>query len=349
MSAISDVTPDRWVPVRSPQVKASDQPADSNIDDVGNLRELIRDGDQGKRIALALSLLLVEITRRANDTLCGDTAMRYRDIAVAFAQRGAFDQAWAAVKAADRELLQTYSPEQLRAEAVRTALEADAKLKGWRAEHIRARLGVSAQRSNAGSEADAHTADRPVVSAATVIECRRVLDDAVDTVYRKLGLLRQRLRWSALSLIGTLLLVVTTWLTAAATGVDPVRHSGLLDDWSSLLVVLSLGALGAALSGLLSVRDRTIDARVPDLSLGWAMLVWRPVVGAASAFVLVLILQSGVAGLALDSSAALVAALIAGTTELVVTNAIGRAGVVIKQSGAGSATAPAPGADRDTR
>jgi hypothetical protein len=340
MSAISAITPNKVVPARPLPLPAPGRAADPNLnnDRLADLGGLLRAGGQGKRVALELALVQVEIDRRADGTSSGAAATGYRDIAVAFAQRGAFDQAWIAVKAADRELLETYGPDELRAEAARITREADAKLKGWRAAHIRASLGASARRTN-GS----------VVSARTVIECRRVLDDAADTVYRKLGLLRRRLRWSAVTLIGTMLMVVTAWLAAAGAGVDPVVRSGLLDHWSSLLVVLTLGTLGAALSGLLSMGDRMTDARVPDLSLGLALLVWRPVVGAASAFAVVLILQSGVAGLALDSSAALVAALIAGTTEQVVTHAIGRAGALIKQGTAGPATAPNPPADRETR
>jgi hypothetical protein len=340
MSAISDITPDSVAPARQLLLEAPGQVAHSNLDDDHpvDLAGLLRCGDQGRRVALAIALVQVEINRRGTGTSSGAAATSYCDIAVALAQRGAFDQAWTAVKAADRELLEAYGPDELRAEAARLTLEADAKLKGWRADHVRALLGASARQSSG-----------PVVSARAVIECRRVLDDAADTVYRKLGLLRRRLRWSALSLIGTLLLVVAAWLAAAGAGVDPIQRSGLLDNWSSLLVVLSLGALGAALSGVLSMRDRMIDARVPDLNLSWTLLVWRPVIGAASAFSVVLILQSGVAGLGLDSSAALVAALIAGTTEQVVTNAIGRAGALIKQGTAGSATAPDPQAEREAR
>ncbi len=277
---------------------------------------------------MQLDLQSVEIERRRErgpqrwETL----ANHYREIAGSFAEAGAYDEAWAAFKAADRELIHAYDTDELETEADRVRLEAANKLVEWRREFVLQRIP---QRVPGTPYAGVAT-DSPAWTNI-VKECRRVLDDALDNRYRKLGLLRYRLQWSALSLIASLLAALAAWLIAVNHGLNPSTATSLLSDWRSVLVVLSLGALGASLSGLLSIREQRVDARLPDLTEVWLLVGWRPVVGAASAFVLVLILQSGVDGLALTSAAAVVAALVAGFTERAVTSAIGSASAAIQR------------------
>jgi hypothetical protein len=267
-----------------------------------------------------------EAPPRAQAALSWETAAkRYRTIAKQFADQGNLNDAWTALKAADRELLHAYTDQEIEDEAARVRLEAESKLDDWRQKFI-------FQCIPAVDNEIMHERNRCAPSVEIVKECRRVLDDALDNKYRKLSLLRQRLKYSAFALIGSVLIAVAAWLIAIGTGLSPGDLPHLLSDWRSVLVVLNLGSLGASLSGLLSLRDQKLNVRIPDLREGWALLVWRPVVGAASALVLVLLLQSGVGGLALDSSAALVAAVVAGFSEQAVSGAVGRASAVIEKS-----------------
>ena len=139
--------------------------------------------------------------------------------------------------------------DEVETEAARVRLEAESKLVEWRREFILQRIPERVPGTPAVGVATDSSAWTNVVK-----ECRRVLDDALDNRYRKLGLLRYRLQWSALSLIVSLLTALAAWLIAVNHGLNPSTATSLLSDWRSVLVVLSLGALGASLSGLLSIR-----------------------------------------------------------------------------------------------
>jgi hypothetical protein len=271
-------------------------------------------------------------------------ATAFRKTAGQYAENRQFDEAWAAYKSADRELLHAYSTEELTNEAMRVRLEANAKLSSWRLNTLNEFLHAGSTQctdpNQANSINDASEAKTPQtqtgpfrrgpVTVASVIASRHLLDDALDNHYRKLSLLRKRIQYSAWSLAATLLITITVSWVAFALGLSIEPDSQLLEDARSMLIVVSLGALGASLSGLLDLKRSDLTGRIPDLQQGWAFGVWLPLVGAASAFVLVLLLQSGLGGLDVDASAALVAAVAAGFSERIVTNAVGVAVESIK-------------------
>ena len=261
------------------------------------------------RLRTGLPLSADEATARLRHGQAGDiesTVEWYqrhsalRATAVARAEDHDLNGAWTALKAASRELLWAYDDAELAQEAARVRAEASDKLRGWRRTCIIEAIDDAA----------------PQPSLRTVLECRRVLDDGLDNSYLKSAMLRERLAVSSVSLFVGLVLVF------AFAGVVGDPEPNLLANVPSALLVGSLGAVGATLSALFSLRDQELVARIPDLQQSWLLIPLRPLIGAASALVMVLILQSGVAGLQLDSRAALAAAVGAGFSERWATRAV---------------------------
>lgn len=243
-----------------------------------------------------------------------ETAEKLEQQARAHKEAGERNAAWSALKAADRELIWDFSLEELRLEVERVAFESKSKLSGWRAKTVSAVLSPECGRLT--------DADELSELRHRVFVSRRILDEALDNVHRKNDMLRIQVGRSALS--ATVLLAVASIVLAlqVRAGWSPSEIGYLLGDLQSFAVVLVLGAVGASLSGLLTLARTNGASRAPDLRLRWIFLKYRPVIGAISAIVVVAILQSGVAGLSVTSEAALVASIVAGFSERLVTRSL---------------------------
>ena len=220
--------------------------------------------------------------------------------------RGRVNVAWPSLKAAQRELIDTYDLPRLRAAADEIREEATEKLSdGWRKKSITAALTSATNGEESTPDSDLRT---------RVKEAARLLDDHHDNVYKKIDILRRHVMAAGIALVIFLILVLVT----ASESAPSTEHSPLIPDRSTVLATMILGALGAALSGVLAPLSSDRRQRIPDASVQ-SYLVWvRPFVGAAAAIVVVAILRAGVGGVTVDPDALPVAALAAGFSERLV-------------------------------
>ena len=267
----------------------------------------------------------------------GAAAEAYRKVARERLAAGDVDGGWSALKAAEREMLWCSTDDELRLESMRVRMEAGEKLTGWRREFVLAALclepvvrpdpcpdperpggpgdGGGGSSGTGGDRADC-------ADPAAVQECRAVLDEALDNRYFKLTLLGERLSLATANLIVTLVLAVGFWISALLSDIDPLDAGSLFDSWTTICLVGALGALGATLSALFSLKDQDLAARIPDLVETWKVVPLRPLIGAASALLAAIVLQSGVGGLSVESGAVVVAAIGAGFSERIATRAV---------------------------
>lgn len=275
---------------------------------------------------------------------------------------GRIDGAWTLLKAAQRETISSFSETELLVEADRIRCEAAAKLTGWRACAVEDVLSGAGHRRGDGSVLRARVMDvldehssgpadgrnalearvRAVLTGeprrekaveldewrVRVKEARRIVDVHSDNVYRRLHLLRGHLRRAGIVLV---LVLLASWVAVAVAprwGWSPTAGDVLADGPSFLLVML-LGALGASLSGVLTLLATDRHQRIPDVR-AQRLLVWfRPVVGAAAAVIVVSVLLSGLAGVRVDPEAAAAVAFVAGFSEMLVSRAVAAASAAI--------------------
>lgn len=244
--------------------------------------------------------------------------------ALTFFEEGLTNASWTLLRAARRELLHVESRQQLEAHRRRLGEEADSKLSGWRRQAVSTLLQGSERATDSRDEPEDGSAYQfDGAALAGIVEAQRILDQEKSHGRRNLEVLKRRATGGAVSLAVVVILACGALAIAAVVGFPQMNSTtALLFDPSSLLVVVTLGALGACLSGLLSLRKRDLSLRITELRSSWLLDAWRPVVGAASAIGVVTILQSGVAGLSVQVGAALVGAFASGFSERFVSRAV---------------------------
>jgi hypothetical protein len=151
--------------------------------------------------------------------------------------------------------------------------------------------------------------------AARAVACQRILDDHADNGYVKQAILARTIRVASLILTAILaaLVVLVAW---QASG------DGILKDWVSLVMVLTLGALGAVLSGATSAVSGSGNARIPDLRVRRVLMLTRPLIVGASAVAVVAILESGVTAVSLAETGLYATAIVAGFSERLVSRSV---------------------------
>jgi hypothetical protein len=267
--------------------------------------------------------------------------------------------AWSSLKAAQRELIEAWGEMELLIEGDRVIREAVDKLHGWRLHAVsdalaipaleRLRKATTTALDNRSSESAARTplgVEESMPATLThgpklmstrelaelrnrVKAARRILDEDQDNVYRRLQLLRGHLFKAGCVLAAALLLVLGVLRLVLWLGWSPSDEDVLLSDWRSFLMVMVLGALGASLSGVLTLLGRDAVQRIPDVR-AQRNLVWlRPVIGSAAAVIVVGVVRSGLGGLMVDPEAAFVAAMLAGSSERLVSRAVANASAAI--------------------
>jgi hypothetical protein len=318
-----------------------------------------------QRLGAALEEFRVEKTRREQDSPgpWARSADEHAQNAQRALDRDRFEAGWSALKAAQRELIESYDETEALVEADRILREARDKLDGWRREAIedalssawkrlgdaaRLRERVTMSLEALGDADDATAADlRDRVRAAMsevprrdqdeelaelrtrIKAARQVLDVHQDNTYLKLRLLSRHLLWAGVLLLVTLAVAVGTVAIVLGLGWSPSGDEELFADARSVLVVVLLGAVGGATSGLITVLNPGTQLRIPDVKAQRYLVLLRPLVGAAAALIVVAILQSGLGGVQADARAALAVAFIAGFSERLVSRAVAAASSAI--------------------
>ncbi len=161
---------------------------------------------------------------------------------------------------------------------------------------------------------------------ARVVASRRILDDRLDNVYVKQGILARTITVASLILLGILaaLVFVVSKEWVPSLGTKDVAND-ILMDWQLLVVVLLLGALGAVLSGATTIISSGSAMQIPDLRVRRILMRTRPLIGAASAVTVVVILQSGLSAVSLEGTGVYATALVAGFSERLVSRSVEKA------------------------
>ncbi len=279
--------------------------------------------------------------------------------------RAAFDgrcygSAWLSIKAARRELVDSFDGREVVIQSGRLRIEAKDKLTNWRGPAVEALLDPAW--TTAASEAHLRDAvaaavgpisskpdgsqyqdlrlriekvlgDTPPSNPAGDLtegrrrlkEARRLFDEHEDNMWVKIDLLRRQV-------IGAgVVLFVLLAATFGALWIPPVAHLGLstLADPVMVGIVMLLGGLGAAVSGVLLPVGEDRNRKIPDLRAQYPVTWVRPLIGAAAALIVVTILRSGIGGVAIDASAVPVAALAAGFSERILGQSVAMASAAL--------------------
>lgn len=223
-----------------------------------------------RRLCAAISRLGVEVAEAdPNETVA---ARQYLVQARAAAEQFDTGSGWAAFQAARRVMLRGTDADRIvRAASVRA--EADKKLSGWRSEAVSDLL-----RDPKGSP--------PPWEA--IRQAQFQIDESSSNLYRRLDLFASRIGYVVVILVVLLALSVAV----VESGSLPYLEGTSLDSLGSLLGIMLLGAIGSLLSVALT-RVRGSGRPVPQLIESNFVDVLRPVLGAASAVVLVLVLEAG--------------------------------------------------------
>lgn len=254
--------------------------------------------DGGARLRRPASA--VETRRAALDErreLHGEGAMSAESIrllgkASDAARRADLDGGWALLLEVERSELPGYSEGELAARVVSLRNEAGEKLRGWRRAAASELLGAE----------DGH-----MPGLDEVQEAIRIRNEHFHNQYHKLELLREQLRILAPILVAALVLF------AAIVGIRGFVIGQLAGR--DVVLVMLLGALGGALSGVRSLAGDK-HRKIPERLYDWPVTLMRPVVGAAAALGVALLLQASVVQIGDGQLLALLAAaFVAGFSE----------------------------------
>jgi hypothetical protein len=219
--------------------------------------------------------------------------------------------AWMHLHRAKRFLYESYDDDERLARARVLRAETDEKLTGWRKQAVTAVLPLDAKTPGTGA----------------LVLAQFLLDEHFENVYFKLEMLGQRIRqlpW-LLGAIVILLLLGAWWLSA-----DP--GSSILLPPRELLLVLLLGAAGAGVSIALSMKQ--LSGRIPEVLRGWTETSVRPLVGALSAVILVVVAQSGLLPIEARGNSQLYAyAVLGGFSDQLLVRLLAAAGKAVTKEG----------------
>lgn len=275
-----------------------------------NLRLVSIRSFERERLLQAIGHVETEKRFRASQTPGSwtETAEAHLDQAKQHYEKGKIEAAWSSLKAAQRATITAFEETELALEARRVGREAEEKLRGWRKKAIEDALGLSPEPK------EDHFPTRIRVA-------REILDEHQDNVYRRIRLLARQLTRAALALIAALVLlfVIVSMGWAANLG-DGVT---VLEDWRALATVMVLGAVGAVVSGVISLAASEVERRIPDLRTQLLLMSLRPLVGAGAAVLAVVVLRSGLGNaINVSDTGVYAVSLIAGFSERVATHAV---------------------------
>lgn len=234
------------------------------------------------------------------------------------------DGGWGGVHDAQRYLVFGMNDGELLAQAASLREETQSKLQGWRA---RATEGLLADPASLAVASGGLVPERRERLQHSVVEALAVLHGHSDNVYHQLRLVGRQLNYLVV------ICVLVLWVVFVASLQYAAPDSALAI--TALLPVALAGALGGIISAMYQL-SRVGQSRIPEAWLQGLVTSGRPLVGAASALFIYVVLQSDLIQL-VDSTkvgfpAALVLAFVAGFSEQFVL------GTVAKVAGGGSRT-----------
>ena len=161
-----------------------------------------------------------------------------------------------------------------------------------------------------------------------LIDAKWVLDTHSDNLYHKYRILRRAVISTTLAYLAFLAALVAIvgleWVPSALLTDSPEQSP--LGSWRLMLVVMTLGIVGAFFSSATELRNRDDKLRIPDLRVRYTLMAMRPVVGAAGAVVVIVVLQSALGdAVTLQPTAIFGVAIAAGFTERLVTKTVSSA------------------------
>ena len=201
---------------------------------------------------------------------------------------GNLDLGWGGVHNAERFLIFGLNDAELIARAIALQVETTAKLGGWR---LQAATSLFATLRLAERDGD----DGGELSATDRLQCQHVLVEALsvlhghgDNTYHRLHLVEDRLGF-LVKACGALLVGVigVAWLLG--------ERAGSLTPQNLFFVGLA-GALGGVASAMYQL-SRVGEARIPEALLNDLITKGRPLVGAASAIFIYVVMVSGIISL----------------------------------------------------
>jgi hypothetical protein len=145
---------------------------------------------------------------------------------------------------------------------------------------------------------------------SALVEALRIRDDAYETRYHRIRLLRGQLR---------LLLIVSILALLAAVALITTSTEALPQwaPWSSRMVMLTLsfGILGACVSSTRSVTTSAVETHIPELVASGTIAAARIVLGAVPGLVAYVFLQAGLLTVGSGPGGALTVAFVGGFSE----------------------------------
>jgi hypothetical protein len=255
------------------------------------------------------------------------TAVERRDV----------NEGWAAFGAARRVTFVTYSCDELLSLADVLRGETSKKLVGWRKDAATSLLTISKDKSSASPSPPSPSPPSPP-PLANLQDAQRMLDERASNIYRQLEMLE-----SALGFVVLALAVLLAAMFAVVDGDWIGELNGTaLGNTRRLAAVMLLGALGSMLS-LALTRLAPDDRPIPEIVQSGIIDFLRPVLGAASAVALVLVIESGIqSAIDPDGLQIYVWAVLAGFSELLLRRTLNSV-----SASAQSATSPTTPPDTD--
>lgn len=196
------------------------------------------------------------------------------------ATAGDLDGGWQYLHEAQRHAIAGLSESAVASALLTVTREANSKLSGWRQAAVR---DLFAQLDDT-SPLDLR---RTVLSAAL-----RIRDEHSDNVYYRHRLLRRQM-----TVVGLVLMLLGLGFFAVLHARPVVAvpfTNGQPLTLSSMLAALTMGGMGACFSALTTFATSTTEMSIPGHLANVAITVTRPLIGAVSGIVAVLLLHSGV-------------------------------------------------------
>ncbi len=222
---------------------------------------------------------------------------------------GDLDCGWRFLHEAQRQTLFGFDLDRLLAQKLALRSEAEEKLQGWR------KIAVS-------KLLDGVPDDAPLERQRTAVrEATRIRDEHSDNVYFRFRLLRRQM----VVISGALFTLVILFLFALANepGLGEALRTREL-TMPMFWVAMLLGGMGACFSALLTFATSSTELRIPAHLAGVWITATRPLIGAVSGAVALLLLKSGLMNLPADATP-WIAPFLFGFSERLVMGAIGKA------------------------
>jgi hypothetical protein len=193
-----------------------------------------------------------------------------------FTRNCQFDRAWNQIHIAEQNSVRCMTKEQRIIKANNLRIEAS-KITSWRQEQIFSLLGKPCTNGD--------DAPGEVDSEDKIIEALKIRNDFYQTRNH-----RMELRQASLDTLSVALVIIIAGIIAFSIFEDLINPRNL-----SLQIIISIlfGALGATFSMANSLTATNLELKIPDQLLSILMTVTRLAIGSTAAFIILMLLRSG--------------------------------------------------------